>query len=173
MEFPPDWVILPMGDFDLAIPRDPGPLGMEVMSQIRSTGRLMDHFRIGVGGSESLRATFRTSQVYLDAQAPDLILTWELRPSDVIIRRNMATSDWLDLNNLIASNDIIARDEGGEVCNEDMIAFIDTQPLKDRPLVASSVRWAVGVGSDNRMELQLQSLPASAPTLTGKPGLRG
>ena len=33
MEFPPEWVIVEAEDFNLAAPRDPGDLGMELLAQ--------------------------------------------------------------------------------------------------------------------------------------------
>ena len=39
MEFPPtDWEVFPVEDFELAVPRDPGMLGMEIMAQARGNG---------------------------------------------------------------------------------------------------------------------------------------
>ena len=60
MDFPPDWLIVAEEDFETATPRDPGFLGMEVLAQIRPNGRVMDHFRIVLGGSQSINHYFYT-----------------------------------------------------------------------------------------------------------------
>ena len=37
----------------------------------------------------------------------------------------------------------------------------------------AAIRFAVVIGEDSRMQLQLQSLPTTAATLMGKPAFRG
>ena len=46
------------------------------------------------------------------------------------------------------------------------------QVLEERGKQAA-VRFAVVIGEDSRMQLQLHGLPASADTLSGKPTFRG
>ena len=47
MEFPlEDPTVLEMADFETAQPRDPGPLGMDLMAQMRPNGRVVDHYRV-------------------------------------------------------------------------------------------------------------------------------
>ena len=53
MEYPgskTDWNVFPLPEFDHAEVRDPGNIGMELMVQARDNGRLVDHFRVAVGG---------------------------------------------------------------------------------------------------------------------------
>jgi hypothetical protein len=54
MEFPADWTVLPKDNFDLAVPRIEGILTMELMAELRPSGRVLDAFRIAVGGSRLL-----------------------------------------------------------------------------------------------------------------------
>ena len=56
MEFPPEWNILPAEDFEIAVPRDPGEIGVDLMAQIRNNGRILNHFRLVLGGSKLLEA---------------------------------------------------------------------------------------------------------------------
>jgi len=182
MEFPPDWTVLPAVDFDIAAPRDPGELGMDLMAQVRSNGRIMDHFRISMGGSRTIRSAFHTKAVYTNNSIIGATLKYEVWPRDIIFRRNMTSTEWLDLTNLVAANDILAyrpgTEAGGsedvieeELCNEAIMAFLNG--LTEKTHCGASVRWAVGVGADNKLELVLQGLPASATVLAGKPPFRG
>jgi len=51
MEFPAtEWIVLPDEEFELAAARDPGQLGVDLLVQARPNGRLLDHFRLVVGG---------------------------------------------------------------------------------------------------------------------------
>ena len=66
MEYlPTDWQCLNNEDFELAVTRNPGVLGVEVMTQARVNGRIIDHFRVALGGSEILRVRFSTRDIFL------------------------------------------------------------------------------------------------------------
>lgn len=171
MDFPPEWTMLAMEDFETATPRDPGELGMELMVQARATGRLMDHHRVTLGGTVILTANFSTTIVYQIPDLPNLNLKLAIWPREIKIRRNMTTSEWFDLTNQIASNDVLSSSHGSVNTNADLLEFFNSEP--SRTPVGCSFRWAVGVGADGRMELCLQSLPASATLLNSKPSLKG
>ena len=181
MEFPPEWLILQSEDFEIAAPLDPGRCGMELMAQVRPNGLIMDHFRVVLGGAQLLEVTIDTGDLYANQAVPDMTLKWDVWPRDIAIRRNMSTSEWIDLTELIRSNDaniITNRDPapGGSAeqvvdHNAQLLAFLDNLPERGR--CGAAVRWAVGIGPSNHMELNLQGLPASAIVLNGKPTFRG
>ena len=176
MEYPPsDWPCLPGEDFELAVTRNPGVLGVEVMAQARVNGRVIDHFRVALGGSEILKVRFSTRDVFLATDTPAIQLRYEVWPRDIVIRRNMSTSEWLDISTLLASRDISVAGEGPAdadlpVDNETLLTAMDGQP---KAQVSASIRWAVCAGIDGRMELVLQTFPATAAVLSGKPAFRG
>jgi len=178
MEFPPeDWPIFPAADFELAVPRDPGALGLEVMAQARINGRIVDHFRVTVGGSNILRVNFTTRSIFMSERIPTTPLQYEVWPRDIELRRNMASSEWLDVATLLASNDIAVM-TGDEPAGSDAVASNEgllglINGAKDKTNYSASIRWAVVVGSDGNLELNLQTLPAAAAVLVGKPVLRG
>lgn len=177
MEYPPtEWPCFASEDFEVAVPRDPGLLGLEVMAMARVTGRIVDHFRVAVGGTAILKARFTTRDLFLSESLPQTALIMETWPRDVVLRRNMTTSEWMDVSVLLASNDIEVDGEGARGSespdtNEELLGIL--RGGKERPSYAASVRWAVTVGSDGLMELNLQGFPAASTTLTGKPALRG
>ena len=91
MEFPPEWNILPAEDFEIAVPRDPGEIGVDLMAQIRNNGRILDHFRLVLGGSKLLEAAVPLKNILPTVEAPDWTLKVTSWPRDVKLRRNMAT----------------------------------------------------------------------------------
>jgi len=172
MEFPGDWTVLGEADFEIAAARDPGALGMDVMAQVRDNGRVVDHMRVVLGGNRPIKARFHTKDIFPVANIPDRAVSWEVWPRDITIRRNMTTSEWFDVINMVAANDVLVSlgdaPNGG---NEELIAFLNG--LTGKRNYGASIRWAVCVGVDKKMELVLQGLPATAAFVSGKPTLRG
>ena len=75
-EFPGDWLVLGMEDFETAAAREPGILGFDLMAQVRNNGRLLDHFRIAIGGSQPVSVAFNTRDVYMGSSVPQVALSW-------------------------------------------------------------------------------------------------
>ena len=173
MEFPPaSWDAFPGPEFKTTGPCDPGELGVELMVQARANGRLLDHFRITLGGSGLVSVKFSLSSVLLQKEVPDWNVVVAAWPRDIGIRRNMATGPWQDLKDLIRSND--ARIETPEGIAVDSKLFLDySDSIADKMANSASIRWAVCVGGDNRPCLALVALPAPASTFSGKPLFKG
>jgi hypothetical protein len=74
MEFPPPWVVYDGAALDTANPIDPGDLGMEVMAQARSSGRIIDNFQVVIGGSRVLQAEFTTNSIFSGDLIPSTAL---------------------------------------------------------------------------------------------------
>jgi len=177
MEFPAtEWIVLPDEEFELAAAWDPGQLGVDLLVQARPNGRLLDHFRLVVGGSEIVEAIFNSTDVFLVDGVPELRLHYGIWPRDIKLRRNMASGDWIDLVELVMANDVVveggaAEDDDGVSAADNLRRIITTQ--KDKNISGAAVRWAVGVAADKKLELCLQMLPGSANCLNSKPTLRG
>ena len=80
----------------------------------------------------------------------------------------MTTAKWVDIYELLATRaaSVLAED-GSTIPHE---ALLEDLVSAGR---SAAVRFAVVVGEDSRMQLQLQALPGSANLLSGKPVLRG
>ena len=90
MEFPPaSWDVFPGPEFETAGPRDPGELGVELMVQARANGRLLDHFRITLGGTGLVSVKFSLSSVLFQKEVPDWNVVVAAWPRDIGIRRNI------------------------------------------------------------------------------------
>jgi hypothetical protein len=51
MEFPPEWNVFTLEDYEAAAARTQGASGMELMAQMRPNGLLLDHVRVATGGA--------------------------------------------------------------------------------------------------------------------------
>lgn len=157
----------------MAAPRGNGEVFAELMAQVRPNGRIIDHFRIGLGSSALLTqvVAFKTVSAY-PALAP-YRMQLQHWGRDIKLRRNMASSGWTDVYHRISTNDIIIKKLDvedvvpGEVIR-DLLAAI-----KDQPKNLGSYRHAIAVGPDQRMRLELQFLPATSASLMGKPTFSG
>jgi hypothetical protein len=171
MEFPGRWDMFPMEEYPTAIARSPGKAGMEIMAQARANGRLVDHFKVTVNGSEVLHIDFPISMLFTVTDLPNWRAQWDIWPRDVPIRRNMSSSGWLDLYTGILSNEILIFDEKGPVPKDKIEDFF--QQGKGKMVLHAAYRWAVVISEDQRMMLGLYGLPASTTTLEGNPIFKG
>ena len=83
----------------------------------------------------------------------------------------MTTSGWVELLTLLAANEVsVLSDTGANVLNPSVVEALSG--LQDKSSNSASCRWAVCVGEDGKLELQLQFLPCLVNLLTGKPIFR-
>jgi hypothetical protein len=172
MEFPPEWTLLPADQFATAQPRSAGELGMELLVQARPNGRMLDHFRVSLGGSRILDINTQMASLLASPRAKNWRLRMQIWPRDVEVRRNMTSSAWLDLEALVSTGEcrVVTTGEDSpdvEVARETVVA-----ELKESG-ISAAIRFAVIIGGDQRLQLMLQGLPASADQLLGKPAFRG
>jgi hypothetical protein len=170
MEFPPSWRVFLEDGFETAQPQVEGVATMELMAQVRHTGRMLGNFRIALGGEARLKI-----DMDLGAMIPrDVFRGWRFRTQywlrDIKIRTNLTSSAWIDLANTISAKDGSVVDENGaKIPGREVLRMMEELP--DEPRCAA-YRWVVAAGEDNLMRLQLQSLPGLAVLITGKPTLR-
>jgi hypothetical protein len=103
MEYPPEWEAFDMEEFSKACPRVSGNLGMELLMQVRPNGRMLDHYRVTLGGAKILDVNFAMATVIKLPAATAWRLRHQVWPKDVELRRNMTTSTWMDISDLVAS----------------------------------------------------------------------
>jgi hypothetical protein len=114
MEFPPAWNVVEADQFASAQPRAAGQLGMDLLVQARPNGRMLDHYRVTLGGSRILDVDFSLSALVAAPRARTWRVKMQLWPRDVDIRRNMTSSSWMDLSTLVAARECVVRSAEGE-----------------------------------------------------------
>ncbi len=172
MEFPGDLDFFDNEDFDSAVPRSTGEAVMELMAQFRPNGRVMDHFRIAVGGSSLLEVNKPLSSIIPTVALDKYKFKYQFWARDIAIRRNMTTGKWLDVTAIIESNMATLTDPSGNEVAQDVV-LEELEAVEDGQIRDAAIRYAVVIGPDQRMALEVQSLPASANVLNGKPSFVG
>ena len=167
MEFPPDWEFLPAGEFGTAEARTTGDYGAEILAQIRPSGRVVDHYRVTLGGSKILKVNKALSAMLLLPKAATWSLQYEVFLKDVPIRRNMTTGAWMDVSKLIEEREALVMDKEELVPYETVVQVLQDADTK------AAIRFAVVIREDKKLQLDLQCLPVSAAFLSGKPAFRG
>jgi hypothetical protein len=166
MNFPHTWDVLVAVDFNTALPRAAGQLGAEVIAQVRPNGRILDHYRVTLGGSKIIDVKASMAAMALAPAASSWVFRHQVWPKDVVIRRNMTTGPWINANKLI-------EEKNAWVETMDGVAVPEQEILEVLPGRSAAVRFAVAIGEDQNLELVLQTLPAAAEVLMGKPAFRG
>jgi hypothetical protein len=80
----------------------------------------------------------------------------------------MTTSKWLDVGTIITSNSATITDLNDRVIPSEVV-MEDLDGIPEGSYKHAAIRYAVVIGSDQRMALEVQTLPASAVLLDGKP----
>ena len=172
MEFPCIWNMFPEEDFRTAAPREPGENGMELFVQVRPNGRMLDHFRIGFGGSSLFEFATPLRKIINSDVVEGWTMKYQFWGRDINIRRNMTTSMWFDAYQGIKSGSVIIYDEDDQhVSAEKVLKILDAMAPEN--CNSAVMRYAATVGDDNLMYLEVQSLPMTKAQVEGKPSFNG
>ena len=175
MEFPTtEWDIFEASDFETAAPRSTGSAVMELMMQLRPNGRIQDHFRVALGGSSLCQATIGFGRLLPTVDLQRVQIVYEFWAKDLTIRRNMSTSEWIDVYDGIRENRLQLTDRAGaQLSDEDRAAIVTILEKSENNLKSASFRFAVVVGPDERMRLEMQGMPGAASLLNSMPAFTG
>jgi hypothetical protein len=173
MDFPSDeWEYADADDFGTADPTLRGDLVMQLYVQLRPTGRFLDSFRVAFNGSTVLTVSADLGAILPGDTFKDYSLRFEVRPRDIPMRRNLFSTAWLDVADLVACDDATVRNGRGEVIESGVFQQM-IKDLHDAGPESASLRWCLVVGADRYLKLQLQSLPAYASHLNGRAAFKG
>ena len=79
--------------------------------QLRPNQRAMDHFRVALSGNKLYAATIGFGSIIPIVDLEKLQLRFDFWASDVKIRWNMSTSEWIDLYEQVTSKNKIRVEE--------------------------------------------------------------
>ena len=161
--------IRPAAEFLHAHAQIQGVHTVQLLAQLRSTGRILDAHRLVLGGTEILDVDIDISEAIPNPRLSGWRLRFQIWPRDIALRRNMASSNWLDIEAIVAGRDAeILDDKGALIPQNEFLGILADSTLPN----SGSVRWVVTSGDDASLQLRLQGLPGSAPSLNAKPILR-
>jgi hypothetical protein len=138
---------------------------LELLVRARPRGCILDHFRLSTGGQKLLDSSAQLNIILPEECLSKYVLHYQLWARDV--RRNMASSFWLDLVCAITANKVsVTLTASDELVPAEMIlGALDS--LKG---VKMAALWFVVVAIPAKgMWLEHQSLPSSASIMYGKP----
>jgi hypothetical protein len=117
MDFPSEnWVYNDWDDFVTASANVVGDYTLEVFAQLRNTGRILNHFRC-------------VKHLEIKAGLMDMIPNkcfrgWRYRtqksPSEVVIRKNMFSSAWVETPTTLLFNEASVYNAAGQVVSNDV-----------------------------------------------------
>jgi hypothetical protein len=149
------------------MPTIPGECMVELLAQLRNTGRTLDSSRFSLDSTKTL-------EVYVDFHK--ILLVDELRgmqafvqcwPPNIKIRKNMLSSAWVSITDGITSSELDILDESGAGVPAGSVMQILERLPGDGPINTST--WlAIVIGADGFLKLQLQGLPLVASVLNNK-----
>jgi hypothetical protein len=148
--------VRPRADYLTAHLDMPGKHTMELYAQQRLNGRILDGTRIVLGGSEMIQVDVEMHSLIPAEQLKGWRLRYQVWPRDIAIRQNLATSNWYDLEAIIAGREAEVLDKDGAIIPQNEFLGIIS---KMAPPNSAALRWQVICGDDAGVHLQLQSLP--------------
>jgi hypothetical protein len=171
MEFPLDWNVSEAAEFDTAAPSSPGAVSVELFAQLRNTGRILDGFRFAIDGASPLEVNVDLYQLIPVDDCRSLRFFQQSWPRDIALRRNMVSSSWTSLTDIVSSNNADILDDSGAGISPAAFLRILGQLPSSGPVNAST-RWAIVIGADGHLKLQLQALPLVASYLNNRATFR-
>jgi hypothetical protein len=99
MRFPPEEYPFQHWDhYGTYMPPEPAAgLGGALLIHVDEAAHISGPFRLALAGQEMLVAEFPAKECLALGGSADFMLRMEVMPRDIIIRENMITSDWFDL----------------------------------------------------------------------------
>jgi len=167
-KFPPaNWIIKPLAEMGaFTIGAGSRELLAAALLAVEPSGEALGTFRIVLGGLKTIDFAMPLVDIIPHPSTMDLELSAQLQPGvNVHILPNSTVSAWMDLKDLVASQDMDVNDGEGESASE---AFLK---LLEQHQEGAALRWAVTATSnpEQPLELRLQSLPLSLARVKNTP----
>lgn len=176
--FPPaNWEVRFLRDMDTmsAEQGDPDDINMEAYLAIRPADGEEGHFRFVLSGPRDLRLFFPVTKVLPEEKFSGMNVEAHFDTEDMIqLEKNSACSNWIDIADMVSSQDADIVNNQGEIVSEQFLALLEGYK-KSAPAIASgiSLRWMLGTTGDSRdVSLIAQALPCSINVIEANPSLK-
>jgi hypothetical protein len=141
----------------------------ELFAEVRDSGRILDNTRCVLGGVDILEADIPLTRIFSEPVLQSYKMLIQRWPRDINLKKGLLSGLWQDIKTIVSSRDAsITNSEGTGIPPRE---FLEVLESTDKP-VCAAIRWAVALGDDERLVLQLQGLPATAALLNGKPSFK-
>jgi len=168
--FPPaDWVIRPldqMGAF--TINSNTRELLVSTLLAVQPSDEAEGFFQVVLGGLKTIDFSVQLTDVIPHPAMINLELSAQLQPGvSAIFKQNSVVTNWMDLKDLVASQDMDIVDAEGESKSEDFLKLIEK--LQE----GAVIRWALAATTipEQPLELRLQTLPLPLSKVKTTPAL--
>jgi hypothetical protein len=130
-----------MEDFETHLPcvqSSSTDFAMELLAQLRPSGRILDHFQVTLDGSAAISQEPDLGQLIPSSVFKGYKLAFQYWLRDIRIRRNMMSSAWMDVPALVCANEAQVLDpHGAGVAAGSFMRMMDDLP-EDGPNPAPS-----------------------------------
>lgn len=138
-----------------------------LLLQVTNAGEAEDDFRVAFNSTKPIKCSFAGRDVSPCPELANLRFTWEVRAEDIDLRTNMLASSWVDLNDLVDSEEITVVDQDGQDSNEAALAALH-KIREAKPADGVALRWALRSDAARTLRLQALALPAAAKQIRKK-----
>jgi hypothetical protein len=142
----------------------------ELFAEVRDNGRILDNTRCVLGGTDILEAEISLAKMFEDPVLRSYKMHIQRWPRDVDLKKGLLSGLWNDLKTVVSARDASITDITGS--GIPAREFLEVLEGAEDGHESAAIRWAVALGDDDRLVLQLQGLPATAALLNGKPSFK-
>ena len=153
---------------------------MEAFLAIQPAAGEEGSFRFVLAGPDKIKVRFPITQLLPDSHFEGMIAETELVVGDQIkLEKNSVCSSWIDLVDLVRSQDVNITDEKDEDRSEDFLGALDNyrKDLMEKKgrveLAGISLRWLLGTMTGSTDVLLIaQALPCTLEHIAANPALK-
>ena len=151
---PEDWTVANIKDLqlyeDLAKPVD-GKMWLAAQLAVSPSPGDEGYFRLVVLGNPLLEVKVEASQLIPDEGPSGFWLYGQFDPSKVVrLANNSCVTAWMDLRELVASQDLDVYDPEGSSVTEEFLEALD-KARKDNPTLGAAWHWDIGVNKAKKV----------------------
>jgi hypothetical protein len=175
--FPTDWEVHSddkFNMFDMDATYDTA-LGMNTLLKVGSDGRSTGVYKLYLFGGGTMESRFKLEDfIYnLPEVFEGLYIKSVLKAPRVSPGQNSCSTPWRDFDVLLLEKALFLVNEDDEILDpKELIQYL--QSLRaEKSNTGASVRYAIAATAENRIQLEVQSLPGQAKLLNSKNNIRG